>query len=88
MNYNSFFELPLRSFALSSVSLFVSPCTIARYAAATLQINLLEDKTKSHQSSFIEPTLKKTLASFCYFNESIKGHGLDFFRPERGADRA
>ena len=50
MNYNSFFELPLRSFALSSVSLFVSPCTIARYAAATLQINLLEDRTKSHQS--------------------------------------
>ena len=50
INYNSFFELPLRSFALSSVSLFVSPCTIARYAAATLQINLLEDRTKSHQS--------------------------------------
>ena len=50
MNYNSFFELPLRSFDLSSVSLFVSPCTIARYAAATLQINLLEDRTKSHQS--------------------------------------
>ena len=50
MNYNSFFELPLRSLALSSVSLFVSPYTIARYAAATLQINLLEDRTKSHQS--------------------------------------
>ena len=50
MNYNSFFELPLRSLALSSVSLFVSPYTIARYAAATLQINLLEDSTKSHQS--------------------------------------
>ena len=50
MNYNSFFELPLRFFALSSVSLFVSPCTITRYAAATLQINLLEDSTKSHQS--------------------------------------
>ena len=50
MNYNSFFELPLRSFDLSSVSLFVSPYTIARYAAATLQINLLEDRTKSHQS--------------------------------------
>ena len=32
INYNSFFELPLRSFALSSVS------------------NLLEDRTKSHQS--------------------------------------
>ena len=50
INYNSFFELPLRSFALSSVSLFVSPCTIARYAAATLQINLFEDRAKSHQS--------------------------------------
>ena len=50
MNYNSFFELPLRSFALSSVFSFVSPCIIARYAAATLQINLLEDSTKSHQS--------------------------------------
>ena len=50
MNYNSFFELPLHFFDLSSVSLFVSPCTIARYAAATLQINLLEDRTKSHQN--------------------------------------
>ena len=38
MNYNSFFESPLRSFALSSAS------------------NLLEERTKSHQSSFIEPT--------------------------------